>query len=219
MLAAIASIAIAGVSVASVSADTKTLQCDSAKNCKVVFIRPRGNIEVTISNSGGGGSGSTVDQTARDGVNELKGKDVTQDSKIDAVQAENQGLKQNVSDLSTQLNNANTEISSLQTDINTMKAQIVNISNANPVIDVNVTNGNTTTPVPPADNGTGTGTGTNGTNTGGGNTTEPVQCQPGFHEENGACVEDAVTPPVNTTSTNTTTVETNTTTTETNSTE
>jgi len=64
--------------------------------------------------------------------------------------------------------------------------------------------------IPPVDNGTGTG----------GNVTEPVQCQPGTHDENGVCVADQVIPPVDngTTTTNTTTTETNTTTTETNST-
>jgi len=168
LLVAVAAISI-GTIANNANADTKTLQCDTAKNCKVVFVRPRGNVEVTITNSGGGGGGgSTVDQTARDGVNELKGKDVTQDSKIDAVQAENQGLKQNVTDLSTQLNNANTEISSLQSDINTMKLQIANISNTNPVVDVNVTNSNGTGPVitPPPVNNTGTG---------GDNSTVPVE--------------------------------------------
>ena len=43
-------------------------------------------------------------------------------------------------------------------------------------------------------------------NTGGGNTTEPVQCQPGTHDENGTCVPDVVTPPVDNGSANNGTV-------------
>jgi len=68
-------------------------------------------------------------------------------------------------------------------------------------------NDNGTVIIPPNTNGTGGNQTGNGTGTGGtgnqtgngtstGNTTGPVQCQPGFHEENGACVEDAVIPPV-----------------------
>jgi hypothetical protein len=57
---------------------------------------------------------------------------------------------------------------------------------------------NGTTPV----NDTGTGTNDTGgvippnDNQTGGNTTEPVQCQPGTHDESGTCVVDAVIPPV-----------------------
>ena len=168
ILAAILSIVVA-VPTSHAFADTKSFNCDTSKTCKAVFKKVNGDVEITFG--GGGGGTVTVDQQARDGVTQLRSEDVNQNTKLDALTTENQALKQNVTDLTAQL-------SSATSDIATLKAQVANLSNANPVVDINVTNGTAPAPVPPVDNGTGNngtipeptpippvnGTGTNSTN-------------------------------------------------------
>jgi len=135
-----------------------------------VFNIKKGDLEakqLTIGpfniNSGGGGGG-TVDQQARDQIQNLT-------ATVGVIQGENAGLAatvQNqgvqVSALAGQLQNANGQIANLTKDLQELKSQVI--------LDVNLTNGSTVTPVPqPPVNNTGNAT---GNQSGGGGVTPPV---------------------------------------------
>jgi len=193
MLGAIASLVIAGVGTATTNAD-KVIKAD-----KVIVTNSKVTIEVTGGGGGTGPQGPKGDTGAQgeqgvQGVQGEKGDKGDQGEQgiqgVQGIQGE-KGDKGDKGDQGPPGQNATVEI----------------VNGTVPTD--NGTGGGGV--IPPVDNGTG-GTGSN--------TTEPVQCQPGTHDENGVCVADQVIPPVDngTTTTNTTTTETNTTTTETNST-
>ena len=189
MLGAIASLVIAGVGTASVNAD-RIIKAD-----KVIVT----NSKVTIELQGGAGSPGPrglAGEKGDTGDTGPRGDKGDTGDKGDKGDTGDQGPKGDTGDVGPigppgpQGNNATVEI--------------INGTNANgtgPVIPP-VTNetgnqtGNETGPViPPVTNETGTG----------GNTTEPLQCQPGTHEDSGVCVvDDVVLPPTNETGGNTT---------------
>jgi len=193
MLGAIASLVIAGVGTATTNAD-KVIKAD-----KVIVTNSKVTIEVT---GGGGGTGAQgppgpKGDQGEQGIQGIQGEKGDKGDKGDQGE---QGV-QGVQGVQGEQGPAGPE-GPMGPPGQNATVEIVNGT---------VPTDNGTGPViPPVDNGTGTG----------GNVTEPVQCQPGTHDENGVCVADQVIPPVDngTTTTNTTTTETNTTTTETNST-
>src|SRR4029079_8519791 len=148
-----------------VNAEDKNFKVDVRDDFRMHIDKLNGGINIDFKGVGNGGGGSTVYQTARDGVNELRAEDVSQNAKVDALTEENQGLKQNLSDAQSQISSLQGDLTTVNTELTNIKAQIANLTNTNPVIDVDVTNGTSTG----GDNGTGTGGSTgNGTDTGGG---------------------------------------------------
>jgi hypothetical protein len=176
LLGAIASLVIAGVGIASVNAD-RIIKAD-----KVIVT----NSKVTIELQGGAGSpgpaGPKGDKGNTGDTGPRGDKGDTGD-KGDKGDTGDQGAKGDTGDVGPigpagpQGNNATVEIINGTTPVDNGTV-IPPIDNGTLPVD------NGTVIIPPVDNQTG------------GNTTEPVQCQPGTHDESGVCVVDAVIPPV-----------------------
>jgi len=230
LLGAIASLLVAGVSVASVSADINNPrgQVGPFKDTKTVVVNIKGGKDGKDGKDGVDGKDGL---NGRDGTNGRNGTDgvaglnglngLNGTNGRDGVDGKNGS---NGTDGAPGRDGRNGTDGTNGVDGRDATATILlNVSNgqqiicsvgagANDIGCVDVSE-NGTVVIPPIGNDTGNGTGTggnqtgNGTGTGGtgnqtgngtgtGNTTGPVQCQPGFHEENGACVEDVVIPPV-----------------------
>ena len=185
MILVVGTLAVIGTQTEQINAKTqplKSLQCDTAKNCKVIFVNPKGDIELQITNtanaSGGGGGGGTVDQVARDGVTALENNDNAQNARLQNVEQNDTIQNNNIGSVQAADEALNNNVTSLQVQVDELRGQIQNLTTQleNVIIDVNVDNqttggGNDTGVVIPPINETGGGV---ENQTGGGNETGNV---------------------------------------------
>ena len=133
------------------------------QRCDIDINRLTGGFKLSIVNeqtNNGGGNGSTVDQTARDGVTALQNEDVNQNARLDAAVSQDTTLNQTVGSLTQELNSVKGELATVQADLANLTSQVIT--------GISLSNGTVITP--PGGNGTGNGTGggTGGNGTGNG---------------------------------------------------
>jgi hypothetical protein len=165
-----------GISNLPIAATAKESVCeftDTNQECnlKIKKLNVDDDFNLKIINGGGSGGGGTVDQEARDGVAELKSKDVTQDSDLSAAQA-------TIQSLNATLTQTTSDNAAQDAKIAELEATLANIS---AITDISLETG-TGVIVPPPDN-----------------QTEPVTCLPSqfFNETSGACQDIVVIEPGN----------------------